>query len=218
MESSLQDHPRPPPRRTSTVRGRRPGFHHPRQQGNRAQLPRIYHTTRNTDSKSGAFKKVTAQSVAAARSEEQRFSPGERKNSRQRETKLPDEALNRENGTQGHRQHRHRVVRSFRLECQCCRQAIVGPGQERGPAEQGTLMPSTKHPPHAGETQNDQSAAGGIGSGRQTAGSPGRDDVAPDTAGGPGKDGRNTAHIGTPGELGAAQATTLQAQIEPGWA
>jgi hypothetical protein len=101
MESSLQDLPRPPPRRTSTVRGRRPGIHHPRQQGNHAQLAHIYRTTRNTDSKSGAFKKVTAQCVAAARSEEQRFSPGERIDSRQQETKLPDEALNRETVPRG---------------------------------------------------------------------------------------------------------------------
>ncbi|KAK1610231.1 hypothetical protein QYE76_033904 [Lolium multiflorum] len=113
MESSPQDHPRPPPRRTSTVRGRRPGIHHPRRQGNQAQLPPIYRTTRTTDSKSDAFRKVTAQCVAAARSKEQRFSPGERKNSRRQETKLPDEALNRENGTQGHRQHRHQWCEAF---------------------------------------------------------------------------------------------------------
>jgi hypothetical protein len=101
MESSLQDLPRPPPRRTSTVRGRRPGIHHPRQQGNHAQLAHIYRTTRNTNSKSGAFRKVTAQCVAAARSEEQRFSPGERIDSRQQETKLPDEALNKETVPRG---------------------------------------------------------------------------------------------------------------------
>jgi hypothetical protein len=94
MESSPQDHPRPPPRRTSAVRGRRSGIHHPRRQGDQAQLPHIYHTTRNTDSKSGAFKKITVQCIVAARSKEQRFSPEERKNSRHQEIKFPDEALN----------------------------------------------------------------------------------------------------------------------------
>jgi hypothetical protein len=70
MESSLQGQPRPLPPRTSTVRSRRSGIHHPRSQGNLAQLLHTYHTTRNKDSKDGAFKKEAAHGVAIARSKE----------------------------------------------------------------------------------------------------------------------------------------------------